>query len=107
MRSLIRRLEEYGMTPNDPDDPVEIISDWAEEGGRVVSGGKTIWAGLGSRDGLHDYADQVLRDKWRKSGPRFVNKLRKLKPGTKVDLLRFNKTSRGRGKWLNARSVTL
>jgi len=87
-------------------DPATEILDWAEEGNRVTIAGKNIWAGLGSRSGLHSYADEVIGDKWSKSGDRFTKKVMNLPAGTEVELKRFQSTSRGRGNWVTAGTVT-
>lgn len=87
-------------------DPAQEILDWAEEGNRVTVAGKNIWAGLGSRAGLHSYADEVINDKWYKSGERFTKKVMNLPAGTEVELKRFQSSSRGRGNWVTAGTVT-
>ena len=87
-------------------DPAQEILDWAEEGNRVTIAGKNIWAGLGSRSGLHSYADEVIGDKWSKSGDRFTKKVMNLPAGTEVELKRFQSSSRGRGNWVTAGTVT-
>jgi len=88
-------------------DPVQEILQWAEEGNRVTVAGKNIWPGLGNRSGLHSYADEMIREKWYKSGDRFAKKLEKLPAGTEVELKRFKNTNRDRGKWITAGTVTL
>jgi|TARA_R110001583_G_scaffold5598_5_gene30048 hypothetical protein len=87
-------------------DPAQEILDWAEEGNRVTIAGKNIWVGLGSRSGLHSYADEVIGDKWSKSGDRFTKKVMNLPAGTEVELKRFQSSSRGRGNWVTAGTVT-
>ena len=59
LRKIIR--EAYG-NPIGSGDPAQEILDWAEEGNRVTVAGKNIWAGLGSRAGLHSYADEVINN---------------------------------------------
>jgi hypothetical protein len=103
LRRLIR--EAYG-NPIGSGDPAQEILDWAEEGNRVTVAGKNIWPGLGSRAGLHSYADEVIDDKWRKSGDRFTKKVMNMPAGTEVELKRFQSTSRGRGNWVTAGTVT-
>jgi len=102
LRRLIR--EAYG-DPIGSGDPAQEILDWAEEGNRVTVAGKNIWAGLGSRAGLHSYADEVIDDKWRKSGDRFIKKVMNMPAGTEVELKRFQSSSRGRGNWVTAGTV--
>ena len=87
-------------------DPATEILDWAEEGNRVTIAGKNIWAGLGSRSGLHSYAGEIVSDKWHKSGDRFTKKVMNLPAGTEVELKRFQSSSRGRGNWVTAGTVT-
>lgn len=87
-------------------DPAQEILDWAEEGNRVTIAGKNIWGGLGSRAGLHSYAGEVISDKWSKSGDRFTKKVMNLPAGTEVELKRFQSSSRGRGNWVTAGTVT-
>ena len=88
-------------------DPVQEILQWAEEGNRVTVAGKNIWPGLGNRSGLHSYGDDMVREKWYKSGDRFAKKLEKLPAGTEVELKRFKNTNRDRGKWITAGTVTI
>ncbi len=88
-------------------DPVQEILQWAEEGNRVTVAGKNIWPGLGNRSGLHSYADDMIREKWYKSGERFAKKLEKLPVGTEVELKRYKNISRDRGKWVTAGTVTI
>jgi hypothetical protein len=87
-------------------DPAQEILDWAEEGNRVTVTGKNIWAGLGSRSGLHSYAGEVISDKWHKSGDRFTKNIMNMPAGTEVELKRFQSSSRGRGNWVIAGTVT-
>jgi len=102
LRVLIR--EAYGSIGSG--DPAQEILDWAEEGNRVTVAGKNIWTGLGSRSGLHSYADEVIDDKWRKSGDRFTKKVMNMPAGTEVELKRFQSSSRGKGNWVIAGTVT-
>jgi hypothetical protein len=102
LRRIIR--EAYGNIGSG--DPAQEILQWAEEGERVTVAGKNIWAGLGSRSGLHSYADEVVDDKWRKSGDRFTKKVMNLPAGTEVELKRFQSSSRGKGNWVTAGTVT-
>ena len=88
-------------------DPTQEILQWAEEGNRVTVAGKNIWPGLGNRSGLHSYADELIHDKWEKSSLRFRKNIEKLPPGTEVELKRYQGTSRGKGKWVLARVVTI
>ena len=78
---------------------VTTILDWARRGHRVKVAGKTIWAGLGNRSGLHSYARTINADKWKKSGPRFAKKVDALAPGTVVELFRYAAINRDRGRW--------
>ncbi len=96
--------EAYG-NPIGSGDPAQEIISWAQEGNRVTVDGKNIWPGLGSRAGLHSYADEMIRDKWQKSGSRFIKKVDNLPAGTEVELKRFQSTTRGRGKWVVAGTV--
>ena len=102
LRALIR--ETFG-NPIGSGDPAQEILDWAEEGNRVTINGKNVWAGLGSRAGLHSYASEVISDKWHKSGDRFTKKIMNLPAGTEVELKRFKSSSRGRGNWITAGTV--
>ena len=103
LRKIIREV--YG-NPIGSGDPAQEILDWAEEGNRVTVAGKNIWAGLGNRAGLHSYADEVINDKWYKSGERFTKKVMNLPAGTEVELKRFQSSSRGKGNWVTAGTVT-
>jgi hypothetical protein len=102
LRRIIR--EAYGNIGSG--DPAQEILQWAEEGERVTVAGKNIWAGLGSRSGLHSYADKVVDDKWRKSGDRFTKKVMNMPAGTEVELKRFQSSSRGKGNWVTTGTVT-
>ena len=73
------------------------ILSHAYNGGRVVQNGKTIWGGLGNRSGLHDYADTVMNNKWKKSGPNFQKKV--LGSSGDFELHSFRNVTRDRGKW--------
>lgn len=68
---------------------------------------KTLWAGLGNRSGLHSFADTLCRDKWDKSGERFLKRLRKLPAGTVITVHDYHNTNRDRGRWHPAFRVTL
>lgn len=68
---------------------------------------KTLWAGLGNRAGLHSYADELISDKWRKSGARFVKKLAALPSGTEVCIMQFRNVNRSRGRWVTVQRLTL
>lgn len=77
----------------------------AKEGDRIVHvvepKPKTIWGGLGNRSGLHSYAYTLIREKWEKSGPRFVKKLDKIvQPGETFQLQQFQNIDRDRGRWV-------
>tara|TARA_B100000700_G_C14958646_1_gene815267 strand:- start:12 stop:728 length:717 start_codon:yes stop_codon:yes gene_type:complete len=107
VRKYIRNklLEESYGDPIGSGDPTQEILQWAEEGNRVTVLGKNIWPGLGNRAGLHDYADKEIRNKWDKSGPRFIKKIDQLPAGTEVELKRYQSTSRGKGRWVTAGTV--
>jgi len=60
---------------------------------------QTLWAGLGNRAGLHSFADELLRNKWKKSGARFMQKVQNL-TGGKLTILVYRATSRDRGRWI-------
>lgn len=85
---------------------IQLIVDWARDGERVKIDGKTVWAGLGNRSGLHSYANTLLREKWEKSGARFQKKIEALPAGTKVELYRFRNINRDRGTWNLMKTVT-
>lgn len=102
LRALIR---ESFANPIGSGDPAQEILSWAEEGNRVTIAGKNIWPGLGNRSGLHSYADELIRDKWNKSGDRFAKKIDALPAGTEVELKRFKSTNRDRGRWVTAGTV--
>ena len=99
-------IQESYANPIGSGDPAQEILQWAEEGNRVTVNGKNIWAGLGNRAGLHSYADELINDKWYKSGERFTKKVDKLPAGTEVELKRYQSTSRGKGRWVTAGTVT-
>jgi len=80
------------------DETVELLVGAAQDGLRVTCDGKTLWAGLGNRAGLHDYAYTLLAERWKKSGERFVKKLRAIAGGV-VEVYEFKNTSRDRGRW--------
>jgi hypothetical protein len=80
-------------------------AEYAEEGLRLVANGKTIWAGLGNRSGLHSYADELIRDKWEKSGFRLQKKLDNLPDGTEIEVKRFRNTTRDRGRWHTVKTL--
>ena len=86
-------------------DPAQQILQWAEEGNRVTVAGKNIWPGLGNRSGLHSYADELIQDKWNKSGERFAKKIDNLPAGTEVELKRFKSINRDRGQWVTTGTV--
>jgi hypothetical protein len=84
---------------------IEFITEWARDNGeRVVADGKTIWGGLGNRAGLHDYANTLMREKWEKSGPRFLKKLETME-ATKVELQEYREINRDRGFWKTVRNI--
>ena len=68
------------------------ILNYAQSGYRIEYNDKTIWQGLGNRSGLHSFVDDLLREKWEKSGKRFENKLRNLiKNSSKGDVFTIKK----------------
>lgn len=69
------------------------------DGERIVADGKVIWAGLGNRSGLHDFQHTLMREKWEKSGERFMKKVRALPADTKIEFLTFVNINRDRGRW--------
>jgi hypothetical protein len=73
----------------------------AEYGYRIVCNGKTIWAGLGNRSGLHSYANTILYEKWNKLGVRFLTKVEKLirEGATEFEIHDFRNINRDRGVW--------
>lgn len=91
---------------------VKEISNMAADGCKVtfVAHGadkvKTLWAGLGNRAGLHGYVSVVLSQKWEKSGPSFVKRLRSLEDGV-LTVLDFRNITRDRGKWVAFKKITL
>ncbi|MBT4189301.1 MAG: hypothetical protein HOE14_19080, partial [Gemmatimonadales bacterium] len=56
-------------------DSIGKIIEHAENGNRLKISGKTVWAGLGNRSGLHGFATTLIDEKWEKSGPRFERKM--------------------------------
>jgi hypothetical protein len=68
---------------------------------------RTLWAGLGNRSGLHDYAETLLAEKWAKSGDHFQRRLLEMPRGTKVETWRFSNTTRDRGRWFRVATFTL
>lgn len=79
----------------------------AKEGSRLVVDGKTIWAGLGNRSGLHSFAYTLLGDKWNKSGKGLIKKLIALPDGAKVEVQLFHNKTRDRGSWVHSHSVNV
>lgn len=79
-----------------------VLIDYAKgEGDRIVIDGKTVWAGLGNRSGLHDFQWTVIREKYEKSGARFEKKLDALLiDGAKVEIHSFRNITRDRGRWI-------
>jgi hypothetical protein len=78
------------------------VTENARSGLRVVINGKTVWAGLGNRSGLHDFQFTVIREKWEKSGERFVKtKVEALKAGDTVEIQWFSNITRDRGRWIS------
>ena len=77
------------------------------DGWRVIINGKTAWAGLGNRSGLHDYQWTAIREKYEKSGPRFEKKLDALQPGDTVEIQRFVNITRDRGRWVFVKKLTV
>jgi hypothetical protein len=86
---------------------MERLLGLAESGNRLKVGPKTIWAGQGNTSGMHEYAGRERSDKWRKSGPRFEQKLRAFPPGTKVENYFYQSTSRDSGRWVSAGVFTI
>ena len=80
----------------------KVLINNAKEGYRIIHKGKTIWGGLGNRAGLHSYADTIIGDKWRKSGPRFEKKLRKLTGD--FELHDYRSISRDKGRWVKIKT---
>lgn len=77
------------------------VTENAKSGLRVVINGKTAWAGLGNRSGLHDFQYTLIHEKWEKSGARFVkDKVEKLVPGDTVEIQWFSNITRDRGRWV-------
>ncbi len=77
----------------------------AKDGDRIIADGKTIWAGLGNRSGLHSYQWEVLSDKWEKSGANFTKKLDKL-TADKIEIQSFRNQTRDRGRWVTIKTFT-
>ena len=86
---------------------IDSAISWARNGGRVQIDGKNAWMGLGNRAGLHDYATELIDEKWKKSGARFEEKIRELPEGTKVMLLSFHNINRDRGRWIQSVVITV
>jgi len=73
----------------------KILIEYAKEGERIVLNGKKLWMGLGNRSGLHSYANTLLNEKWKKSGPNFIRNLEKLlSVGERVEILTFKNIDR-------------
>jgi hypothetical protein len=72
-----------------------------------INTGKTLWAGLGNRSGLHSYADVTIREKWEKSGEGLVKKLLTLEPGTVVEIKGYQNKNRDTGTWVSMRKLTI
>lgn len=80
---------------------------WARfEGDRIIADGKTIWAGMGNRAGCY-IADQLISEKWAKSGERFEKKLRALPAGTRIEIRTFRNRDRCSGTWSYVKAYTL
>lgn len=89
-------------------DTASRLKNAAQDGDRIVINGKTVWAGLGNRSGLHSYAQTVLNEKWNKSGARFMKNLDELlSPGAIVEVQMFRNIDRDRGKWVTQTKVKL
>lgn len=71
----------------------------AKCGCKIKVNDKSIWAGLGNRSGLHDYANELTENKWEKGQKRFAKKLEALVPGDVVEILSFYNINRDRGRW--------
>ena len=84
-----------------------VLTAAARSGDRIVyngldaSGPSRIWPGLGNRAGLHSFQFELIDEKWKKSGERFLRKLDRLGPGG-FDVLEYvaHRTQRGRGSWV-------
>lgn len=93
---------------------LRILASFAKEGDRLVlrageqvGKGTVLWAGLGNRSGLHDYAETVVSNKWDKSGKGLVKKLLDLPSDAVVDVMTFRNKTRDRGSWVAIRKVTV
>lgn len=87
------------MTRKLTEDEILSLQDAAQWGCRIVMDGKTVWGGLGNRSGLHDYANVIIREKWKKSGERFMKKMRAAE-FTLIEIQVFQNINRDRGRWI-------
>lgn len=69
------------------------------DGDRVILNGKTIWAGLGNRSGLHSYLPIAIANKWKQSAETFLFKLFYAEAGSGIDIQMFRNQTRDRGFW--------
>jgi hypothetical protein len=84
------------------------LKNAAMDGDKIKINGKTVWAGLGNRSGLHSYAEELIREKWDKSGVRFMKSLDDLlRPNTLVEVFMFRNVTRDRGNWVRQWGITL
>jgi len=89
LRRIIREVQHLPRKDrNQRDDEVllNVYRAASLEGTRVVVRGEkgSLYAGIGNTEGLHDFADVLAREKWQKSGSRFVQKLKGLVPGNVI-----------------------
>lgn len=92
------------------DEVIKRFPNIARTGDRIIhiKGTKpsTLWAGLGNRSGLHDFAFTLIREKWEESGERFTKKLDKIvKPGEEFQIQQFSNINRDRGKWVTIQTI--
>lgn len=85
------------------------MSSWPSFTKSQLTDGKaiTLWAGLGNRAGLYGFTQELLQEKWQKSGKSLLAKLKSLPKGTEVEVRRFRSITRERGRWVRAFTIKL
>ncbi len=82
---------------------VQGLLNAARDGDRLVLIGgerpRRLWPGLGNRSGLHSFAGELLREKWKKGNVRLQRKLERLAAGSTVEVHTFRNRTRDRGRW--------
>lgn len=85
-------------------DALQRLLTFARDGERLVhvpllGKERTLWPGLGNRAGLHGFADELLREKFKKGEAGLRKKLAALPPGSRVEVRTFRNRTRDAGRW--------